>query len=124
MANPYVRQWQVNSWSRKGGLKFYTVSQRADGSFACDCPIWKYKPNPRQDCKHILEIKLKESETSAEQARRRARELDQETADILNARALATRAANATPTANATPAADSTPTLLERYTSVRKVRIA
>lgn len=50
----WVTQWIVTS---PDSGKEYKVSQKADGSFACDCPAWKFKKAPRPDCKHILRVK-------------------------------------------------------------------
>lgn len=50
--NPYVDSWEVTG--SKGEV--YKVSQRKDGTFACNCPAWKFKPAPKPDCKHIKAI--------------------------------------------------------------------
>lgn len=50
--NPYVDSWEVTG--SKGDV--YKVSQRKDGTFACNCPAWKFKPAPKPDCKHIKAI--------------------------------------------------------------------
>lgn len=54
MSNEWLRYWMIESHSRAG--KFYKVSQRRDGSFGCDCPIWKFRP---RECKHITEAQGK-----------------------------------------------------------------
>lgn len=51
--NPWIKKWSV-----EGSLgDVYTVGQRADGSYGCDCKGWKFKKAPKPDCKHIRAIK-------------------------------------------------------------------
>jgi hypothetical protein len=57
-SSQWVSQWEVASESNPS--KFYKVSQRQDGSFACDCPAWKFKPAPKPPCKHINGLIAKE----------------------------------------------------------------
>lgn len=49
-------QWQ-NRWGVTGdsGTE-YIVAQKADGSFGCSCPGWKFH-TPQHDCKHILRVR-------------------------------------------------------------------
>jgi hypothetical protein len=53
----WVNRWEVISPT--SGRK-YTVGQKSDGTFGCDCPAWKFKKAPRPDCKHILYLKATE----------------------------------------------------------------
>ena len=41
--------------------RVYVVSQYDDGSWACSCPAWIFKKGQRVDCKHIYEIRNKQS---------------------------------------------------------------
>jgi hypothetical protein len=47
--NPYIRSWDIESSTSD---KVYKVSQRADGSLACNCPAWKFHKAPKVDCRH------------------------------------------------------------------------
>ena len=77
MAGVWVRDWKipgsrkykrnhievVSKRAKEGDVWPYKVSQKADGSFGCDCPAWISTPNSidtgrREDCKHILRVKL------------------------------------------------------------------
>ncbi len=54
-----IDQWRTR-WdfpSSSGNGKMYVVARKDDGSFGCDCPSWKFARAPKQDCKHILEVK-------------------------------------------------------------------
>lgn len=53
----YTKQFQVKSLSSSRHEKFYTVSLKHDGSWECSCPAWT-RQSPRQDCKHVLQIRL------------------------------------------------------------------
>jgi hypothetical protein len=46
----YVEAWEVESYT---GIDTYTVSKRADGTYACSCAAWKFARAPKPDCKHI-----------------------------------------------------------------------
>lgn len=48
----WVKQWDVPSHSNP--KKKYVVSKADDGTFGCDCPVWKFR---RQECKHIEQVK-------------------------------------------------------------------
>lgn len=48
----WVKQWDCPSHSDPD--KKYVVSQAEDGTFGCDCPVWKFR---RQECKHIQQVK-------------------------------------------------------------------
>lgn len=52
--NPYVRGWDVASTTSDD---VYRVSERKDGSFACNCPAWKFHRAPKPECKHICSVK-------------------------------------------------------------------
>lgn len=58
MSNDWVQKWDVESSSSNS---VYVVGRRADGTFGCSCPAWKFKKvaegSTRPDCKHITEIK-------------------------------------------------------------------
>jgi hypothetical protein len=34
----------------------YVVSKKADGTWGCSCPAWKFHPAPKADCKHIQRV--------------------------------------------------------------------
>lgn len=53
----WVNRWIVESETSD---RQYTVGQKEDGSFGCDCPAWKFKKAPRPDCKHIIGLKATE----------------------------------------------------------------
>ncbi len=53
----WVKRWVVPSSSGHGK---HIVAQDAEGKFACDCIGWT-RHVPRRDCKHILEVRLKEA---------------------------------------------------------------
>ena len=42
--------------------KTYIICLLEDGSYSCSCPKWKFCKSPKQDCKHILEIKNQKQE--------------------------------------------------------------
>jgi len=49
-----VNQWEIPSSSDK--TKVYTVIKKADGTFDCTCPQFKFR---KKTCKHITECKAK-----------------------------------------------------------------
>ena len=49
----WVKRWVVPSSSGDGK---YIVGQDAEGNWGCSCPAWT-RHVPRQDCKHILDVK-------------------------------------------------------------------
>ena len=51
----YSEAWLVES--RSDITKKYTVSRRPDGTFACDCPAWKFAHAPKPACKHIQGVR-------------------------------------------------------------------
>lgn len=53
MSNPFVSFWLIQSHSDP--TKTYKVAQRADGTYACDCPHWKFR-HPVGGCKHIHDV--------------------------------------------------------------------
>lgn len=67
----WVNRWEIES---PDSGKLYIVAQKADGSFGCDCPAWKFKKadanGRRPDCKHILCVKQMET------TRREVREVE------------------------------------------------
>jgi len=52
----YVEAWEVESRTEPGTA--YTVSKRADGTYACSCPRWKFHQKPKVNCKHILAVAI------------------------------------------------------------------
>lgn len=50
------QQFRVKSHS--DGRRHYKVTLTKDDKWECSCPAWIYK-NPRVDCKHIEEVKVK-----------------------------------------------------------------
>jgi len=50
----YVEAWEIESLTEPGTA--YTVSKRAEGTYACSCPRWKFHPKPKPDCKHIAAL--------------------------------------------------------------------
>jgi len=61
MGNRWVRDWLIKGTKKDrktGKIIPYKVSQREDGIFGCDCPNWINCPAPKDDCKHILRVKL------------------------------------------------------------------
>lgn len=63
MGNQYKAQFTVTgkSKNRKTGKPYeYTVSIRHDETWECSCPNWTQN-HPREDCKHILAMKLKQT---------------------------------------------------------------
>ncbi len=49
----WIRSWTVpgsegNEWK---------VSQRANGTYGCSCPAWKFAHAPKPDCHHILAVR-------------------------------------------------------------------
>ena len=73
MSNDWVQKWDVESSSSNA---VYVVGRRADGTFGCSCPAWKFKKVPegstRPDCKHITEIKRTKGFSQIEPAQIRA----------------------------------------------------
>ena len=61
----YAEAWLVES--KTDTTAKYTVSKRPDGTFACSCPAWKFRPAPKVDCKHILGVReaLNDDSTAA-----------------------------------------------------------
>ena len=51
--NPYVRSWDVPGTNGDN----WKVSERQDGTFACNCPKWKFHRGEKIDCHHIDAIK-------------------------------------------------------------------
>jgi hypothetical protein len=50
-------QW-IKSWDVTGSDgNVWKVSQRADGSYGCSCPAWKFAKAPKQECHHILAVR-------------------------------------------------------------------
>ena len=50
-----------NRWSVSGSaVEPCTVSLANDGNWACSCMIWT-RTHPREDCKHIMRVKLQEN---------------------------------------------------------------
>jgi len=49
-----------NRWAVTGSASPYIVSEAKDGNWACSCMAWT-RTHPREDCKHILRIKLQEN---------------------------------------------------------------
>jgi len=49
----FVEAWGVESLTSS---TVYTVSKRADGSYACSCPYWKFHKQPKPTCKHIAAL--------------------------------------------------------------------
>lgn len=62
----YAQQFQVKSLSSSRHEKFYTVSKRHDGTWACSCPAWT-RQSPRQNCKHILSILVQQMQAQPPQ---------------------------------------------------------
>lgn len=65
IANPrygYKGQWTVSAspTSKNPNPDPYTVSLANDGNWSCACMIWT-RNHPREDCKHIMRIKLAEA---------------------------------------------------------------
>jgi hypothetical protein len=61
------QQWQIEGTSRnkRTGLRnVYTVTRYESGRWACSCPAHKYQPAPREDCQHILKVRLFVGETA------------------------------------------------------------
>ena len=53
-----MQRWKVPGMAKKGKEPpLWTVYQDLNGLFSCNCPAWT-KNMPRQDCKHILRVKL------------------------------------------------------------------
>ncbi len=53
----YIARWQVTSMTSDAQ---YVVSMKADGTWACSCPFWKFHKAPKIACKHIDLILSKE----------------------------------------------------------------
>lgn len=50
----------TDQWAVQGsGTAPYIVSHKKDGEWQCSCPAWT-RNTPREDCKHILKVKLVE----------------------------------------------------------------
>ena len=59
MASPV--HWHIEGTSRNkstGLRNVYTVTLYPTGRWACSCPAHKFQPEPREDCQHILKVKL------------------------------------------------------------------
>lgn len=56
----WTSQWAVMG----SGATPYIVSHKKDGEWQCSCPAWT-RNTPREDCKHILRVKLAENVPSA-----------------------------------------------------------
>lgn len=54
MSDQWIQRWEVPSRSDSG--KSYTVGRKADGTFGCSCPAWKFAKAPKPDCDHIISI--------------------------------------------------------------------
>lgn len=63
--NPWVNFTIVTGTSGKS----YKVSQRADGSYGCECPAWKFQKGNRRDCQHILQVRLRSSAPNKEEGK-------------------------------------------------------
>ena len=63
-----VQKWQIEGTSRNkntGLRNVYTVILYPTGHWACSCPAHKFQPEPREDCQHILKVKLSRGEGSS-----------------------------------------------------------
>jgi hypothetical protein len=50
------KQW-LDQWDVTGSIgDEYVVSLKADGTYACSCPRWKFHKAPKVDCKHISAV--------------------------------------------------------------------
>jgi hypothetical protein len=56
--NPYIQSWDIESSTSDA---VYKVSQRMDGSLACNCPRWKFQKSPKLDCKHCEAVRSLEN---------------------------------------------------------------
>lgn len=55
----------TDQWAVQGsGNAPYIVSHKKDGEWQCSCPAWT-RNTPREDCKHILKVKLVEKVPSS-----------------------------------------------------------
>ena len=52
----YRNQWYVSG----SAAEPYIVSEAKDGNWSCSCMAWT-RNHPREDCKHIMRVKLLES---------------------------------------------------------------
>jgi len=52
----YRNQWYVSG----SATEPYIVSEAKDGNWSCSCMAWT-RNHPREDCKHIMRVKLQES---------------------------------------------------------------
>ncbi len=52
----YRNQWYVSG----SAAEPYIVSEAKDGNWSCSCMAWT-RNHPREDCKHIMRVKLQES---------------------------------------------------------------
>jgi len=52
----YRNQWYVSG----SAAEPYTVSEANDGNWSCSCMAWT-RNHPREDCKHIMRVKLAEA---------------------------------------------------------------
>lgn len=59
----YVARWEVESHSSE---RKYIVSMKNDGTWACDCPFWKFHKAPKPICKHIEGVQREEPRATAE----------------------------------------------------------
>jgi hypothetical protein len=54
-----------NRWAVSGSAATpYTISEAKDGNWACSCMAWT-RTTPREDCKHILRVKLQQMKPQA-----------------------------------------------------------
>jgi hypothetical protein len=53
---PYKGQWYVSG----SAASPYTVSEAKDSNWSCSCMAWT-RNHPREDCKHIMRVKLQEA---------------------------------------------------------------
>lgn len=63
----WMFRWEVESTTSG---KVYTVAMTAQGHWACSCPAWKFKKQPRADCKHILRVKALEERFDSQKINR------------------------------------------------------
>jgi hypothetical protein len=74
IANPrfgYAGQWTVSAspTAKTPNPDPYTISEAKDGNWSCSCMAWT-RNHPREDCKHIMRVKLAESKPIEIQATR------------------------------------------------------
>jgi hypothetical protein len=61
----WIRKWNVDA--SNGGT--WTVGVKADGSYGCSCPAWKFAKAPKPDCRHIEFVKTNPSCSEAKPRR-------------------------------------------------------